>query len=289
MKATLLIILCLLVTCTANGQTQTPRDAATRELAAKGLDAGDANAFITAIKRNDLPTTKLFLDAGMSPDVLDDEGVLAIYWAISKNNDAIFDELLRRGANVNAAEKDGDTPLMFAASYGRMRFAQTLLAKGALVGQEDKGGHTPLMVAAMSTMLKTAPDKVKRIFTDGDEDSKEVFASVGGEHLAIMRLLIDGGANVNHVAHDCNGTALIYAAFGVNVDGVKLLLSRGASAKARGDQTLESMIRNPEQMIRSMEDDKSADEKENKLILEWFRQTLKQRREIARLLKNAGG
>lgn len=289
MKATLLIICCLLATFTTNVQAQTPRAVATRELSAKGLDAGDANAFIAAIKRGDLPTTKLFLDAGMSPDALNDDGTLAVAWAIRKNNDAIFDELLQRGANVNATEEKGDTPLMIAATSGRLRFAQTLLTKGANVNAEDNGGHTVLMSAAMGAFVKNAPDTVKRIFTDDDEESREVLVSLGDEHLAVMRFLLDNEARVDIVADDCGNTALTFAATGADIEAVKLLLARGASAKLGTNQYIRQLIREPEQAIRGIEKDASAPEDVKQPVISWIRQTLKQRQEIARLLKNASG
>jgi ankyrin repeat protein len=107
---------------------------------------------------------------------------------------------LDAGVDVNVRDANGNTPLLLAAVYAGPECVELLLKKGADVNAANKAGATPLMRAA----------------TD----------------FAKSKLLIDAGADVK-TKSAFGKTAIMIAALKYgNSKAVKLLLDKGAVAKA---------------------------------------------------------
>ena len=103
----------------------------------------------------------------------------------------------------------GDYPLEYAIYWSPLAFIETLIAAGADPNYPDQSGF-PSLIAALSS---------------GRRDQHD-----------IARLLIDGGADVDQRGLN-DWTALHYAVVQRDLEGVKLLLDRGAdpSIKTRID------------------------------------------------------
>ncbi len=111
------------------------------------------------------------LAAKAKVDHVDGKGKTALMRAAENRRVAMVDHLVKYGANVNHADKRGKTALMRAALGGDGTTVDHLLKAGADVNQADASGWTALICAA------------------------------AGE-VAIVRRLVDAGANTRHAAKD---------------------------------------------------------------------------------------
>jgi ankyrin repeat protein len=131
------------------------------------------------------------------------DDAFVLYTAAAIGDVANITAALERGADVNGtiAGQDGWTPLMIAAADGHESAARALLAVGGDPNRRNDLGRTALM-----------------------------FASSYG-FVDIVRVLLDGGADVNVVpTDDTRWTALMAAACAGRADVTQLLLERGADA-----------------------------------------------------------
>ena len=154
-----------------------------------------------AIQTGDGDLLRELISAGADPNTAD-EGVTALYEAVASQRDGMVDVLLRAGADVNARCNRGQTALLSAASLGRTDHVGKLLAAGADVRAADATGSTPLMWAAQ-----------------------------GGADVALVRLLVRRGADVNAVHPRDGDTALLYAARAAKPDVVAYLIDAGADPR----------------------------------------------------------
>ena len=123
--------------------------AAREELERMGLPF-TINAFISRVERGNDKAVKLFLAAGMDPDVTRFAGRTALMVASIEGFGEIVDLLLRHGTRVNAKDEHGNTALMFAALGVDYGIVKSLLANGAKVDAKNDEGMTALMYGAAS-------------------------------------------------------------------------------------------------------------------------------------------
>src|SRR5262249_26973158 len=122
------------------------------------------------------------------------------YDAIRTNDLTRLERLSRSGAEVNVKDDHDKTPLMYAAAVGSLEAMKILIGKGADVNAQNESGLTPLILAA--------------------------------NDLAKQRVLLERGAHVN-AATKLGRTALSVAAMSDgSADIVRLLVAKGADAKA---------------------------------------------------------
>jgi hypothetical protein len=112
-----------------------------------------------------------------SIDDYDDNGNTLLTLAIKQGDLEITNYAIDHGANVNKPDKGGETPLFSAIShYSGMEMLHLLLNKGVDVNAQDKQGLTCLHYAV-----------------DFDVD---------GDHIDVIRELLDNHANPNIVSND---------------------------------------------------------------------------------------
>ncbi len=116
--------------------------------------------------------------------------------------------LLDHGASLDSRDEQGDTPLIRAAMFGHTTAVHLFLKLRARVEARNKNGDTALVAAACECAIIDM-----------------------AETLESMRLLLQGGANIN--ASDNNGrTALMEAATMGRIANMRLLLDWGADVNA---------------------------------------------------------
>jgi ankyrin len=149
--------------------------------------------------------------------------------------------LLDAGAQINQVTEYGWTPLLTAVNNRNYQLAKLLLERGADPNLANKGGWTPLYLATDNRNIEGGDYPVPK----GDMD-----------HLEIIRLLLEKGANTNAKIKDNTltrtiftmqwffedgATAFIRAAQSSDTELMKLLLKYGADPKAataNGDNAL---------------------------------------------------
>ncbi|UXY16271.1 ankyrin repeat domain-containing protein [Chitiniphilus purpureus] len=176
-------------------------DKARQELAEQGLGA-TVRDFHQCVSRGEHHIIGLFLRAGLSVEVRDEQEWTPLIRACFEGNATMAEALIRAGASVHAQDADGYGPLHWAALNGQEGLAQLLLSHGARVNAPNKHGFTPLIQAA----------------------------SRG--HTKLVRLLISLGGNVNTCTAE-GWTALHKAVANGHLDAAVALLDHGADPQAR--------------------------------------------------------
>jgi len=161
-------------------------------------------------------------------------GFTALLYAVRENCLDCVKRLLDAGADINKPDPDNVTPLIVAFINLRFDIAKYLVERGADVNQWDYWGRTPLYAAADMNILPAS--------YRGDLPSLDDTTG-----LDVARMLLERGANPNfalklpppprNIAYDRAGdnpvmttgsTPLQRAAYGCDIDMMKLLLEHGA-------------------------------------------------------------
>jgi ankyrin repeat protein len=139
----------------------------------RGIDSSEFEAhwwatertpLMIAAKRGDIPVVRYLLDRGADPNLGDDRGRTALFFAVSPGvvaassrgpvvtwgHPAVVSVLLEHGADVNARSHAGCTALHTAATFGEVDLVRTLIGSGCDVHAQDERGNTALMCAASS-------------------------------------------------------------------------------------------------------------------------------------------
>ena len=154
--------------------------------------------------------------------------------------------LLANGADVNAREPEsGQTALMWAAARGNLEVVKALLGAGADVDAKTPTVHRKHSNDELGFKATNATGQTGYVWvaTDPSAFSPLMFAVRNG-HVDIVRVLLDGGANVNDELSD-GTSALILAVANAHFDLAAYLLERGAdpNANARGWTALHQAVR----------------------------------------------
>ena len=233
----LAVLFCLLMAgCAAGGgESTTSPDTARRELFLHGYSY-KPEVFLDGAKDGDVVGVKLFLIAGMSPEVRNDAGETPLLLASRYDHAQAARALLEGGADVNARDKRGFTPLMRAVLNGSVETVQTLMAfKPDLNAQTtdpdpDTSGSTALMYAVAKDRKE-----VVDMLLDAGADINESDVYVGSaltwaayyDREDLVADLLDRGADPN-VLNNVGGTPLIVAATKGSTRIVQMLLDHGA-------------------------------------------------------------
>lgn len=161
-------------------------------------------------------------------------GFTALLYAVRENCLDCVKQLLDAGADINKPDPDNVTPLILALINLRFDIAKYLVERSADVNQWDYWGRTPLYAAADMNILPASYRGDLPAFDD----------TTGIE---VARMLLERGANPDfalklappprNIAYDRAGdnpvmttgsTPLQRAAYGCDIDMMKLLLEHGA-------------------------------------------------------------
>jgi ankyrin repeat protein len=213
--------------------------------------------------------------------------------------------LLNAGADAND-RRSGETPLCRAALFGRKESAQTLLDAGAKANVicDTDHGDSALMEAIRGAMFGGMPSDLRETMLNPEEvresadneneaqekvgQLRELLAASTDDYLAIARMLLARGVDVNVVAKcDAGESALMYAAMAADVEMVKTLLVQGADVTK--DSSVLDMLRETEvEYRRAKFTTLPAQSRQQTALLEWAEKTKARREEIVQLLKASG-
>ncbi|MBK6005350.1 ankyrin repeat domain-containing protein [Ramlibacter ginsenosidimutans] len=177
----------------------------------------------------------LVLEAGADHDRRNAQGQTALALAAALDDADAVDALLQAGANADARDAAGATPLMSARSGNVVR---RLVASGADPDATDHAGRTPLIAAAEAACAEVVRTLIQ---VGADPERSDDLGSTALHHAAwrsgepasdCLVALLDAGCDADEESGN-GATAVMVAAHAGNVDGVRVLLSRGANVDAR--------------------------------------------------------
>lgn len=218
--------------------------------------------------KNAVDVAKILLQAGAEPDALANMyGGECTTMSMLVSSDhpanaglqvALVETLLDFGASVNAlGSGNWNSPLMTALAFGYQDSAQTLVKRGARV--DNIGAAAGLgLLAEVQTYLADADtlsrhralalaaqhghaEVVRRLLDAGEDPNRynpkgnhahstPLHQAVWGEHGAVVRLLVERGANLSIKDKVYQGTPLDWAMYGGKKDMENYLRAHGAQA-----------------------------------------------------------
>jgi len=214
-----------------------PKDAARAELARLPLPY-TPEALFESIENGNLAAVKLFLAAGMDPNVVkDEEGNTPLMVAAKGNHVGLIVALLKAKARVNEKSQDEYSTALFtaaayghqdalrllldsgadnaavngaflgAARYGHLEILQTLLKRGADKGLVSEALRNAAGYAQNNVNEGNQNDVVLFLLKQGadvnaeggDEGWTALTLAVHREYALVAQTLLDAGANVNSI------------------------------------------------------------------------------------------
>ena len=211
------------------------------------------------------------LPVGADPDALDRNNGSALLNALQGQDDACVQALLAVSSTetINVKTKGGISPLLKAISLGSSDYVQRLLEKGADVEITDANKQTALYEAVSHfvdpmTMSRSALQQSRGLdmpaflrktsspFRDEQAHTTSRYSPEESETLSelakhfvkgdtpamrtIVKLLLDGGANVNALAGSSKLTPFLYAAEIGNSWLLQTLVDHGADLRSQDER-----------------------------------------------------
>ena len=181
-----------------------------------------------AIKQNDEDFVKFILDSGAEVNEVDKYGRSPLSDGVMGGNLNIVKALISKGADIDLCDSDGDSMLGIAIMHQRPEVMEFLISKGQKLDHVNFHGESILTLAIKHGRIEELEVLVKHgVELNGRENVLEYVAAVG--NLEKASFLIDNGADANgkRVYWD-QKTPLMQAVRGEHLDMVKLLVEKGA-------------------------------------------------------------
>lgn len=141
-------------------------------------------------------------------------------------DDKVVKELLKKGLDIHDINYDGQNALFLNASADNTKTIKYLIEKGIKVDKRDNSGRTPLFYASyhcMEILLKNGA----QVDVKDNEMLTPLMTIISKEE---MDLLIEYGANVNHVDNAGENILMLIPGELINLD---LCLSKGLNINHR--------------------------------------------------------
>ncbi len=172
----------------------------------KEVDIEQLNmALIAAARQGDSAAVKEFLTQGASVHASDERGVTALIAAAYQNQLEVAKVLIEAGADVNVQDDTQQSAYLIPTADGYPEFLKLTLQAGADVHSRDSYDGTGLIRAAdrghveiIEELLKTDID-INHVNRLGWTALLEaiILGDGGPRHTAVVRLLVEAGADVN--------------------------------------------------------------------------------------------
>jgi ankyrin repeat protein len=200
------------------------------------LDNGAQHNIFSAVAMGDADAIRAL--ATNSRDVMDkpmaiwEERRRPLHLAVLKEQPAVIPVLLDLGADIGATNIDDLTPLDYAALRNQRECCDALLARGASIGFPAAFGLARADV--IDRLLHDDPGALK----PGGRWARLLNIAAGAAPAHMIENLIAHGASVNHRTESRafgtkQYTPLHDAAWGGNIDAIRVLLAHGAELSAR--------------------------------------------------------
>ena len=162
----------------------------------------DSQSLFQAVHAEDTYFFDKLLQAGLNPNVVNQEGLSLLNFTILQGAPLFTEKLLLHGVDVNVKDASGVPAIIQSVKLGSLENVTRLLDAGAAVNRKDENGMTALMHAASSGNNK------------------------------FSQILLDKKSEIN--LRDNQGqTAIFHAALAGKRETVELLLARGADTQIR--------------------------------------------------------
>lgn len=140
-----------------------------------------------------------------------------MFYVRKGNKKGVQREIKRHPHTINYENRHSESSLAMVAytRHSRVDIAEILLDNGAEINTQNSGGWSPLMLACGLSI----PEKEEYQY-----DLEEEFSN----KIAIVKLFLDRGADINHLGENHQTAIMIAAAKYKSAELVKLLVSRGA-------------------------------------------------------------
>jgi ankyrin repeat protein len=167
---------------------------------------GDTPLLVAARKGNDA-TVELLVQRGARIDTYGEDGFTALAIATKRADRKSFDLLLQLGARPNVSLANCDTALIASIPLKDLYYFDRLIGAGADPNLPGRAGNTPLIVAAYANKLEIAEKLLAKGARVNDANAGGYCAlhfavGVKGVDPALVRLLVEKGADVNRKARD---------------------------------------------------------------------------------------
>ncbi|XP_057679730.1 protein phosphatase 1 regulatory subunit 16A [Corythoichthys intestinalis] len=168
-----------------------------------------AITLLDAASRNDLDEVRELLNNGVSPDLVNEDGLTALHQCCIDDFVGVVQCLLDAGACVNACDSELWTPLHAAATCGHTGLVQLLIQAGADLMAVNADGNMPYDLCEDEATLELlemimAEQGITQVQIDERRGAKELAM------LADIRELVQNGTDLN--SQDDNGTTLLHIA-----------------------------------------------------------------------------
>ncbi|XP_033964167.1 protein phosphatase 1 regulatory subunit 16A [Pseudochaenichthys georgianus] len=186
---------------------------------------------LDAAARNDVEEVRELLNNGVSPDLVNEDGLTALHQCCIDDFVEIVQCLLDAGGCVNACDSELWTPLHAAATCGHTGLVQLLIQAGADLLAVNADGNMPYDLCEDEATLELlemvmAEQGITQDRIDDCRGAKEKAM------LADIQALVQNGVDLN--AQDANGTTLLHIASANGyVSVAELLVEHRAQMEAR--------------------------------------------------------
>ena len=125
----------------------------------------------------------------------------ALHEAVGGNHADVVQVLIDAGADIEKKDSEGRTPLLLACEEGYLDTVKVLVRAGADLRVTDSNGDTCLIAASSEGHTETVRYLVDLGQVDADQvggqySTTALHKAVGGDHVDVVQVLIDAGADI---------------------------------------------------------------------------------------------
>jgi uncharacterized protein len=221
-----------------------PRVDINSPIATTQTGSGGQTALILAAQNGYVKIVDRLLKAGAEVNTLDNRGISALHWAVSRNHLQVVDLLISApGIDINNQDRwpedevGGQSAMMLAARKGSVEIVTSLISAGADLTISDHKGRTALHVAAETGNVAVVEFLVRSLISgraglnqvdNAGSTALHYAASMG--RVAVVEILVKSLISIRAdltVFNDTGNTALHIAVEEGHVAVVEVLVSNG--------------------------------------------------------------
>lgn len=194
----------------------------------------DGAKFFKAAAEGAIEQMKILLEAGGDINMPDKGGITALHLASQEGRLGAVKWLLENGAKPNVrtesvpGDRQGCYPIHEAAMSGHLEIIKLLVSYKAKINVKASDGFTPLMCAVERGDVEMTEWLIANKAELDLKGTEGTAVHIAVEHPAVLRLLLDAGADIEVEIPYLKMTPLMNAGFCRNEESVKMLLIEGA-------------------------------------------------------------